>query len=81
MTSSNIKLDSNLNRKETKGMKKLAKRDDIVIFQTDKSSRFSVDDKTNYIKANQTHVVNDLQPATKRSERPFNNVGSVPQSR
>ena len=30
-----------------------------MIFQTDKSSRFSIDDKTNYIKANEKHTQND----------------------
>ena len=35
------------------------KREDVVVFQTDKSSRFSVDDRTNYIRANEIHVVND----------------------
>ena len=53
------KLQSNLTKKELKGLKQLSKREDVVIFQTDKSSRFSVDDKSNYVKANETHVRND----------------------
>ena len=40
-------------------MKMLSKRKDIVIFQTDKSSRFSIDNKANYIQANMKHVQND----------------------
>ena len=53
------KVEPNLKPDELKGLKKLSKRADIVIFQTDKSSRFSIDDKTNYIRANEKHVQND----------------------
>ena len=41
------------------GLKRFRERDGIVVFQTDKSSRFSVDTKTNYIKAFKVHVDKD----------------------
>ena len=53
------KVEPNLSRTEMKGLKKLKRREDIVIFQTDKSSRFSVDTKTNYINANKKHTEQD----------------------
>ena len=53
------RVEPNLKPEEQKGLNKLSKREDIVIFKTDKSSRFSVDEKTNYIKANEKHVEND----------------------
>ena len=53
------KVEPNLKPDEMKGLKRLVKRADVVVFQTDKSSRFSIDDKANYIKANEKHVEND----------------------
>ena len=53
------KVEPNLKPNELKGLKKLSKRTDVVIFQTDKSSRFSIDDKDNYIRANEKHIKND----------------------
>ena len=38
----------------------MQKRDDIIIFQTDKSGRFSVDTKTNYEEACEKHIENDI---------------------
>ena len=57
--SSTVKIKSNLTLDEIKGMNKLSKRDDVVTFQTDKSSRFCIDEKANYVKANLTHVMKD----------------------
>ena len=50
----------NLTKEETKGLKQLKEREDIVIFQTDKSGRFAVDTHENYILATTPHVENDI---------------------
>ena len=50
---------SNLTPAEKKGIQSLKKKKDIVISQTDKSGRFSVDSKENYIEAMQTHIEKD----------------------
>ena len=52
-------IKSNLTKIEKEGLRKLQKREDIVIFQTDKSARFSVDSKPNYVKACEEHTSND----------------------
>ena len=49
----------NLTQNEKEGLKSLKKREYLVIFQTDKSGRFSVDSKENYEKACETHIKND----------------------
>ena len=41
----------NLTEVEEKGLLSLQKRDDIVVFQTDKSGRMAVDTRENYVKA------------------------------
>ena len=53
------KCEINLNKEERLGLKKLRERDDIVVFQTDKSSKFSVDTKPNYIEACEQHTSKD----------------------
>ena len=55
----NTNANSNLTHKEKTGLKQLKNRDDVVIFQTDKSGRFAIDTKENYIKATETHYIND----------------------
>ena len=50
---------SNLTANERKGIKKLKEREDVVIMQTDKSGRFSVDTKENYKESCKTHIEND----------------------
>ena len=52
-------VEPNLTDTEMKGLKSLMKRKDITVFKTDKSSRFSVDEKTNYIKATKKHAEQD----------------------
>ena len=44
---------------EGRGLDSLQKRNDIVIFQTDKSGRMAVDDKDGYVKATHPHVRED----------------------
>ena len=38
----------------------MKEREEIVIFQTDKSGRFAVDSKENYIRASEPHLRNDI---------------------
>ena len=49
----------NLTRGESTGLEKLKKREDVVLFQTDKSGRFAVDDKDSYVEATMPHVIGD----------------------
>ena len=67
-----------------KGLKRLVKRADVVDFQTDKSSRFSIDDKANYIKANEKHVENDdiidEQPNVERDKCTLSDVDEILES-
>ena len=49
----------NLSEVESKGLASLMEREDIVIFQTDKSGRMAVDSKPNYIEATAPHIAND----------------------
>jgi hypothetical protein len=53
---------SNLTKQEKKGLRSIRKRcadKDIVVYQTDKSGRFSVDKTENYTKACETHIKDD----------------------
>ena len=51
----------NLTKEEKDGLKSLKKksRNELIISQTDKSSKFSVDTKDNYIEAMQVHIEQD----------------------
>ena len=49
----------NLTELETEGLTKLQKREDVVVFQTDKSGRFAVDTRENYIDATMPHIIGD----------------------
>ena len=49
----------NITEQEQKGLKSLMKRNDAVVFQTDKSSRFSIDTRNNYIAACEKHTDKD----------------------
>ena len=49
----------NLTKYESEGLAKLQKRDDVVVFQTDKSGRFAVDTRENYVEATMPHIVGD----------------------
>ena len=62
-------VQQNVTNQEKEGIKQLQKRDDIVIFQTDKSSRFSVDSKDNYIAACTQHTRNDTVIEEKEYDR------------
>ena len=53
------KVKPNITEQEQKGLKSLRKRKDVVVFQTDKSSRFSVDSRDNYIAACEKHTEKD----------------------
>ena len=50
---------TNLTVSEERGLESVLKRDDIVVFQTDKSGRMAVDSKENYIRAAEPHVSSD----------------------
>ena len=52
---------SNLNKREKAGLKSLKKKskNDIIIAPTDKSSKFSIDTKENYIEAMKEHIEKD----------------------
>ena len=49
----------NLTHEEQRGLRSLKGREDVVVYQTDKSERFAVDTKDNYRVACQPHVEND----------------------
>ena len=53
------KVKPNVTDQERKGLKSLKKRKDAVVFQTDKSSRFSVDTRENYVAACEKHTERD----------------------
>ena len=53
------KVKPNTTEQEQKGLKSLKKRKDVVVFQTDKSSRFSVDTRDNYVAACEKHTAKD----------------------
>ena len=50
----------NLTREEMRGLRSLKGKDNVVIYQTDKSGGFAVDTMDNYRVACQPHVENDL---------------------
>ena len=54
------KYENNLTETENKGLKSLQDKENIVIFQTDKSGRFSVDSKANYREACEEHIKEDV---------------------
>ena len=54
----NIKY-ANLSESEVKGLESIQKRDDVVIFQTDKSGRMAIDSKQNYVAAAEVHIAGD----------------------
>ena len=49
----------NMSVREKEGLKRLKQRDEVVIFQTDKSGRFAADSKENYSRASEPHIMND----------------------
>ena len=49
----------NLTKEEGEGLDKLTKRKDAVVFQTDKSGRFSVDTNESYVESTMPHVIGD----------------------
>ena len=51
---------ANLTGAQKEGLASLSKREDIVILQTDKSGRLSVDSKTNYVEASKPHYEKDI---------------------
>ena len=50
---------ANLSEDEVKGLESIQKRDDVVIFQTDKSGRMAIDSKQNYVAAAEVHIAGD----------------------
>ena len=53
------KFQQNLTKQEKEGIRSIQKREDVVVYQTDKSSRFSIDSKNNYVEACGKHTRND----------------------
>ena len=49
----------NLTTGQSSGLDRLKKREDVVVFQTDKSGRFAVDSKDSYVEATMPHVIGD----------------------
>ena len=49
----------NLTTKEKEGLERLNQREEVVVFETDKSGRFAADSKENYSRASEPHIVND----------------------
>ena len=66
----------NLTKDEKEGLRSLQKRDDVIIFQTDKSSRFSADTKENYVTACSKHVEGDRVITDKEYEQLINEVNA-----
>ena len=60
---------SNLTREEMRGLRSLKDKENVVIYQTDKSGRFAVDTMDNYHVACQPHVENDLTVTENLHER------------
>ena len=60
---------SNLTREEQRGLKSLKDKENVVVFQTDKSGRFAVDTMDNYRVACQPHVENDHTVTEELHER------------
>ena len=69
-------MQQNVTKQEKEGIKRLQKRDDIVIFQTDKSSRFSVDSKDNYTTACTKHTRDDTVIEEKEYDRIITEVNA-----
>ena len=62
---------SNLSEEERRGLaslKEKKKRKEIVIFETDKSKRFSCDTPENYVQLGRTHIENDEDIDVKRTK-------------
>ena len=59
-TSRNKTQDCNLTEEEKKGLKSIKKREETVVYQTDKSGKFSVDSKENYKEACRIHTEKDI---------------------
>ena len=53
------KVFQNLTERESEGLNKLQKREEVVVFQTDKSGRFAVDTRDSYVEATMPHIVGD----------------------
>ena len=51
---------SNLTNTQKMGLDSLTKKKNVVVFQTDKSGRFSIDSKENYIEASKPHYEKDI---------------------
>ena len=73
---------SNLSMEQRKGLASLSKRvraNDIVVFQTDKSGRFSVDTPENYRNAVQPHIGTDpeISPAEHATIEKFLNAHGI----
>ena len=57
-------LENNLTHEETQGLKSLKQRiknDEITVAPTDKSGKFSVNTKENYLASLESHVKNDIE--------------------
>ena len=66
----------NLTKDEKEGLRSLQKRNDVIIFQTDKSSRFSADTKENYVAACSKHVEGDKIITEEEYQQLINDVNA-----
>ena len=62
------KIYANLTLTESEGLDKVRRRNDVVVFQTDKSGRFAVDTCENYIEATAPHVEGDAVVSDKEHD-------------
>ena len=61
----------NLSKSERRGIKSLKKRENIVISQTDKSGRFSIDTYESYTEKCNTHILGDEEIDQKEYEKNY----------
>ena len=67
---------NNLTEDQQEGLEKLIKREDIIIQETDKSGRFSVDNPDNYKEACRAHTLADQQIEDKEYEKLQNEINA-----
>ena len=64
-----VQVYQNLSTSERRGLKSLRQREEVVVFQTDKSGRFATDTKENYSRASKPHIENDKTITEEEHER------------
>jgi len=59
----------NLTEEEGRGLGSIQQREDLVVFQTDKSGRLSADTKENYVQAALPHIEEDREVGDKEHDK------------